>query len=204
MVQAFQPLSLHCLESGTGYFHPKHQVANSQPFMQCVLHDPAVRAMTDFSRTTPCLIELSTPIGDARAILIQRRIRMLLVHDANDHMIGLLTGRDLEGDKPERILAKAGGAWDDLKVADLMTIRPKVQVVLMKDVLCARIGDIIATLRQINRQHALVVDTHPDNSQLALRGVFSLSQIALQLGLDIDPTRGSTTYADLEKAGFVL
>ena len=85
-----------------------------------------------------------------------------------------------------------------------MTICPKVQVVLMKDVLSARIGDIIATLRQVNRQHTLVVDTRPDNSQPALRGVFSLSQIALQLGLDIDPTRGPTTYADLEKAGFML
>ena len=127
MVQAFQPLSLHRLESGTGYFHPKHRVANSQPFMQCVPHDPAVRAMTDFSRTTPCLTELSTPIGDARAILIQRRIRMLLVHDANDHMIGLLTSRDLDGEKSERILTKVGGAWDDLRVVDLMTICPKVQ-----------------------------------------------------------------------------
>lgn len=118
MVQAFQPLSCIVWNPARAIFTQNIRLLNSQPCIQCVPHDPAVRAMTDFSRTTPCLIELSTPIGDARAILIERWIRMLLVHDVNDHLIGLLTSRDLEGDKPERILAKAGGAWDDLKVAD--------------------------------------------------------------------------------------
>lgn len=160
--------------------------------------------MTDFNRFTPYLAELFTSIGEAQATLIKHRVRMLLVHDAADYIIGLLTSRDLESDKPARILAKAGGVWDNLKVVDLMTIRPKLQALLMKDVLNARIGNIIATLRQVNRQHTLVIDIHPDTGQPAVRGLFSLSQIGLQLGLDIDPTRQPTTYADLEQAGFAL
>lgn len=74
----------------------------------------------------------------------------------------------------------------------------------MKEVLSARVGDIIATLRQVNRQHALVIDSDSGVGQQAVRGIFSLSQIGLQLGLDIDPTRQPTTYAELEKAGYAM
>ena len=74
----------------------------------------------------------------------------------------------------------------------------------MEDVLNARVGDIIATLRQADRQHALVVDSAPQNGSPAVRGIFSLSRIALQLGLAIDPKRQPTTYAELEKAGIAL
>jgi hypothetical protein len=43
----------------------------------------------------------------------------------------LITSRDIEGEKPARILAKAGGAWEDLLVADIMTLKPKLDVLLM-------------------------------------------------------------------------
>jgi hypothetical protein len=65
----------------------------------------------------------------------------------------------------------------------------------------ARVGDIIATLRQAGRQHAMVVDADPETGKPAVRGLFSLSQIGSQLGLDIDHTQQPTTYADLERAG---
>jgi len=71
----------------------------------------------------------------------------------------------------------------------------------MEDVANARVGDIIATLRQVNRQHAMVVDNDPTTGKPAVRGLFSLSQIGLLLGLDIDPARQPTTFADLEQAG---
>ncbi|MBL8247332.1 MAG: hypothetical protein JNK95_03070, partial [Candidatus Competibacter sp.] len=100
-----------------------------------------------------------------------------------------------------RILAKAGGAWEDLLVADIMTLKPKLEVLLMAEVLNAHVGDIIATLRQAHRQHALVVDADPGTGKPAVRGLFSLSQIGLQLGLDIHPEQHPTTYADLEQAG---
>lgn len=86
-------------------------------------------------------------------------------------------------------------------VADIMTLRSKLEALLMEDVLNARVGDIIATLRQVNRQHAIVVDSNPATGAQTVCGIFSLSQIGLQLGLDIDPARQPTTYAELEQAG---
>ena len=199
MAQTYQPLSFQRLETGAGYFRPKQQLPE-----RITTNDPALSVMTDLGRVTAYTAELTTPLGKALETMVKRGVRLLLVRDVDGHIIGLLTSRDLAGNKPGRILAKAGGAWEDLLVADIMTLRPKVEVLLMEDVRAARVGDIIATLRRANRQHALVVDTDPKIGIPAVRGIFSLSQIGLRLGLDIDPARQPTTYADLEKAGGML
>ena len=195
MNSTYQPLPLHRLESDARYFRPKQQLP-----WRVTKDDPALSVMTDLGQVTAFTVELFTPLSKGLEIMIKRGIRILLVRDADDNIIGLLTSRDIGGDKPRRILAKAGGIWEDLLVGDVMTLRPKLEVLLMEDVLRARVGHIIATLRRVDRQHALVVDTDPETGQPAVRGIFSLSQIGLRLGLEIDPSRQPTTYAELERA----
>ncbi|MBK8183874.1 MAG: CBS domain-containing protein [Candidatus Competibacteraceae bacterium] len=198
MPQTYQTLPFHHLESGAGYFRPTQQLPET-----VAEDDPAVNVMTDLSQVTAYTVELPTPLTKALETMIKRGVRMLLVRDADGHIIGLLTSRDIEGDKPHRILSKAGGVWEDLLVADIMTLQPKLEVLLMEDVAKARVGDIITTLRQVNRQHAMVLDSDPKTGNPAVRGIFSLSQIGLQLGLDIDRTHHPTTYSDLEKAKII-
>jgi CBS domain-containing protein len=115
----------------------------------------------------------------------ERGARILLVCDAVRTVVGVLTSRDIAGEKPGRIMAKVGCEREALLVADVMTIRPKLEALSMEDVSRARVGDIIATLRHVDRQHALVLDDDPETGQPAVRGLFSLSQIGLRLGLDI-------------------
>ncbi len=195
MPQPYQPLPFHHFESGAGYFRPRQQLPE-----HVTEDDPATSVMTDLSQVTAYTTELSTPINKALETMVKRGVRMLLVRDADGQIVGLITSRDIEGDKPNRILAKAGGAWEDLLVADIMTLKPKLEVLLMEDVSKARVGDIIATLRHVSRQHAMALDIDPRTGKPAVRGIFSLSQIGLQLGLDIDRSHHPTTYSDLEKA----
>ncbi len=195
----YQPLPPHRMERGTRYFRPKQGLP-----WRVTLDDPALSVMTDLSQVTAFIVELSTPLDKGLEIMIKRGIRILLVCDADDNIIGLLTSRDIAGDKPHRILAKAGGVQADLRVSDVMTLRPKLDVLSMEDVRRARVGDLIATLRQVDRQHALVLDRDPETGKSAVRGIFSLSQISLRLGLNIDPSRQATLYADFEKAGGTL
>lgn len=196
MAQDYQPLPFHRLDSGASYFRPRQSLPE-----RVTTDDPALAAMTDLSQVTAYTTELTTPLSKALDLMIKRGVRLLLVNNADRQIIGLITSRDIEGEKPGRLLAKAGGAWEDLLVADIMTLQPRMKVLLMEEVANARVGDIIATLRQADRQHALVVDANPETGKPAVRGLFSLSQIGLQLGLDIHPTQQSTTYADLERAG---
>lgn len=196
MANPYQPLPFHRLDAGAGYFRPRQHLPE-----HVTADDPALSVMTDLSQVTTYTTELATPLSKAQETMIKRGVRMLLVRDADGQIVGLLTSRDIESDRPDRILTKAGGAWEDLLVADIMTLKPKLEVLLMEDVVDARVGDIIATLRQVNRQHAMVVDSDPKTGKPAVRGLFSLSQIGLLLGLDIDPARQPTTFADLERAG---
>lgn len=196
MAQDYQPLPFHHLDSGARYFRPRQSLPE-----RVTAADPALAAMTDLGQVTAYTTELTTPLSKALDLMIKRGVRLLLVNNVDRQIIGLITSRDIEGEKPARILAKAGGAWEDLLVADIMTLQPRMEVLLMEEVATARVGDIIATLRQADRQHALVVDADPETGRPAVRGLFSLSQIGLQLGLDIHPTQQSTTYADLARAG---
>ena len=56
-----------------------------------------------------------------------------------------------------------------------MTLYPRLEVLDITDVLRATVGDIIATLREQGRQHALVVDTDPDSGKEAVRGIFAVA-----------------------------
>ena len=196
MTPSYQPLPFHHLKAGAGYFRPKQRLPD-----HVSADDPAVQVMTDLSQVTAYTTELDTPLSKALETMVKRGVRMLLVRNGDGQIVGLVTSRDIEGEKPGRILAKAGGNWEDLRVADIMTLKPKLEVLLMDDVLNARVGDIISTLRRMNRQHAMAVDTDPATGKPAVRGIFSLSQIGLLLGLDIDPAQEPTTFAQLERAG---
>ena len=56
----------------------------------------------------------------------------------------------------------------------------------------AEVGHIVATLKAAGRQHALVAESGPDGTAQTVRGIFSLSQIARQLGVTIAYDGGRT------------
>jgi len=85
---------------------------------------------------------------------------------------------------------------DELTVADVMTPVEQVEVIAFADVEASRVGHVVETLRRAGRQHALVVDR-----EAMVRGIFSLSQIARQLGVTL-AAAGETalTFSQIEAA----
>jgi hypothetical protein len=67
----------------------------------------------------------------------------------------------------------------------------------MDDVRLAKVGHIVATLKAAGRQHAMVVD-HDEQGRQKVRGIFSASQIARQLGVVIQTTEIARTFAEVE------
>ncbi|HXH02423.1 MAG TPA: CBS domain-containing protein [Candidatus Competibacteraceae bacterium] len=191
----YKPLPFHHLETGATYFRPRQHLPE-----RVTEDDPAIDCMTDLRQVTAILVSLTTPLHMAHERMVKGGVRLLLVADPDGTVRGLITSRDIQGEKPMKILEKTGGRYEDLLVRDIMTLHGKLEVLRMEDVLRAKVGDIIATLKEVDRQHAMVVDTDPDTGKLAIRGIFSLSQIAQQLGLPIDPSQRATTFAELEQA----
>ena len=195
MAENYNPLPFYPLEAGASYMRPR------QDLPQGVTEDsPAVDVMTDLSKVTAYTVELTTPLDKALEIMVKRGVRLLLVRDADAAVRGLITSRDIQGEKPEKILQKSYLTREELLVRDIMTLKHRLEVLRMEDVLRARVGDIISTLKACGRQHAMVVDIDPGTTRQAVRGLFSLSQIGLQMGLQIDPAKAPTTAEELEQA----
>jgi CBS domain containing-hemolysin-like protein len=159
--------------------------------------DPALMVMTDFERISAVLIRPNDSIDEANLRMIQRGVRLLLVVDAYRNVAGLITANDVLGEKPLQIITAHGGLRRDIVVRDIMTPQDRLEVLDMQDVQRARVGTIVATLIESARQHALVVDSDGDGRQ-RVRGMFSLTQIARQLGVSLQSSEVARTFHEIE------
>jgi CBS domain-containing protein len=154
--------------------------------------------MTDLARTTPATIRPQAPLAGANQFMITRGVRLLLVVDDLETVLGVITATDLLGERPMLVATGRGLRRDELTVADVMTPAARVEVISFADVEGARVGHVLETLRRAGRQHALVVD---GGERPVVRGIFSLSQIARQLGVAL-PAGGEVarTFSEIEAA----
>ena len=160
------------------------------------LDQPAATVMTDFTVVTAYTIFPLETIEAARDKMIHRGVRMLLVVDDQNHILGLITSSDLTSEKPMQVVQTQGIRHSDVMVKDIMTPRERLEVLCMENLQTAHVGDIVTTLKTHGRQHALVVERTRDRSQI-LRGMFSVSQISRQLGSHVETAGVASTFAEL-------
>jgi len=94
------------------------------------------------------------------------------------------------------VIQTRGVRHSDLLTQDIMVPQPRLEVIEFEHVRNARVGEIVATLMQSGRQHAAVVENAQGRHML--RGLFSATQIARQLGHVIQPTEIARTFAEIE------
>lgn len=189
----YTPLQLYALTPGAELTQP-----DLQQTCHLKLNDPALDVMTDLRATTAVTIAPDVTIDVAEERMRRRGVRMLFVQDKDGALLGLITASDLLGEKPMQFIQRQGGVHREILVADIMTPRERLEVLKLADVLSARIGNIVATLQRCGRQHALVVDMV--DGRETVRGLFSASRIARQLGMEIITTPIAQTFAEIEQA----
>lgn len=163
------------------------------------LDDPAMVVMTDLRKVTAVTIDAASSIDAADKRMKQRGVRLLLVVDEHDTIVGLITSTDMQGEKPMQYIQKHRVKHSDISVGDIMTPQSKLDVLCMADVERAKVGDVVETLKKAGRQHALVVDRIDRNKPQVLRGILSASQIARQLDMEIQTTSIAKTFAEIEE-----
>ena len=193
MVRSYPALASHPLRSGVSFHHPNNAIQQ-----RVTLESPAVEAMTDLIRVSAESIGPDASIEDANSVMIKRGIRLLFVIDSGKHILGIITATDILGEKPMQYIGAHGGKHGELRVADIMTPQDRLGVLRMDDVYHACVGHIVATLKIAGRQHSLVADTNPSGDDQTIRGIFSMSQIARQLGVNIETTEIARTFAEIE------
>ena len=169
-------------------------------FNQVGADSPAIEAMTDFARINVVAISGDALVDDANARMISRGVRLLMVVGKDDAVLGLITARDILGEKPMQMAQARACKHDELTVSDVMTPVSGLDTLYLTDVLNARVSDILSALKQLGRQHILVEDIDPITGLPRVRGLFSATQIGRQLGVPVLGFDLPRTFAEIEAA----
>lgn len=164
------------------------------------LHSPALEVMTDFTRLHSVTIAPDAPLFTANETMVARGVRLLLVVNDRQHLLGVVSTRDTLGERPMQLLHQGKGNMFELTVADLMHTVSQIDMLDLADVRHANVGDIVATLKQLGQQHVLVATREAAGGQQRVCGVFSATQIGRQLGVEIQTFEVARTFAEIEAA----
>lgn len=191
----YKPLLSHTLGSRTAFHKFRQGLSDS-----VTPDSPALDAMTDLTRVKAVTIAPDTAIDTALQKMIHAEVRLLLVIDADSTLLGIITARDIMGEKPVSLMARRQLVRHDILVEHIMTPRDKLRVLRLEEVRHARVGDLILTLKEAEAQHTLVAEPSATGQGEIIRGIFSTTQIGRQLGMDIQPTGKVQSFAELEAA----
>lgn len=203
MFRDYTPLPLSALNPATTYQQPAQSLPAYQQPAQSLparlnLESPAQECMTDLKHVCAAIIEPEATLDAANQTMIECGVRLLLVVDRSSLVLGMITAADILGEKPLLFIQERGTKRQDVLVRDIMTPQNQLEVLKMEDVLRARVGHVIATLKKSGKQHAVAVDVSAADQTQNVRGIFSATQVARQLGVTIQTTEVAGTFAEIE------
>lgn len=175
------------------------EIADPWSMAKVTASSPAIEVMTDLRRIPAATIAHDLSLAEANYSMILRGVRLLFVTDPARRVVGVITFNDLLGEKPTRVAGERLMRHEELAVRDIMVATEELDAVLLSDVLRSEVGHVVSTLKACGRQHALVMEEGGDG-QLSLRGIFSASQIARQMGIPLQTTEVARTFAEIEAA----
>jgi predicted transcriptional regulator len=200
----FLPLPVTALAPGIRLHPPVQDLPE-----RVTLESPALDVMTDLKRFAALTIEPEASIEAANAEMIRHGVRLLFVTDAQDSLLGLITATDILGEKVVQAMQAREVSRGEVLVREIMTAHAYLEAINMSDVRGAKVGHVLSTLKRAGHQHAIVVEVHEPtfHETLAarhpiptqtLRGLFSTTQIARQLGLQLQNLEVGATFAEFE------
>ena len=188
-----KPLPSRKAEPGTGLQH----VTEAAP--QVTMSSSALCVMTEFRKVPVATIGPDATLSQATEEMIASGVRLLIVVEA-ERVLGLITARDTQGERPIQIVHERGVRYPDLRVRDLMAPLEAMDLLDLGRVMHAEVGDVVSTLKNWGRQHALVGEKDPTTGATCIRGIFSATQIGRQLGLQVQTFDVARTFAEIQAA----
>jgi CBS domain-containing protein len=188
-MREYSPLALTLIESGA-------RVAEPMTPGRVTMDDPAFSVMTDLREVSAATTRPEETVAAAHAQMIRRAVRLLFVLDAGGTVAGVITATDVLGEKPVRFMQDRGISHSEILVEDIMTPASMLEALPLVDVAQMRVGHIVATLKKVGRKHLMVAE----DGGRRVRGLFSASQIARQLGIEVQTFEVARSFADVEAA----
>lgn len=182
MSEKYPALIFESMPIGAGYSRPEQTFSSG-----LTLDNQALDGMTDLREVTALTVERTNTLVSTRERMLKLGVRMLLVTGSTGAVLGIITETDLDSGRPEKIASKTGERPEELLVQDIMTLRHRVEVLRLEAVSGASVGQILSSLREAGRRHALVLAGNTADSEGEICGIFSLTRLCAQVGLDIKP-----------------
>lgn len=193
MMRDYAALPLRALRPGARLRAPSAQSGE-----RLTLDSRALSIMTDFAIVPAATITTGATVDEANQYMIRRGVRSLIVVDAAERVVGIVTATDVLGEQPIQAALEKALPRAEVPVRDIMTPLERMEALPIESLLDARIGHVVATLQRAGRQHALVVDAGPQGD--VIRGTFSLTQIAAELGIILESAPVAASFAEVEAA----
>ncbi len=192
----YTALTLHSVSGNVRVARPEHMDRKVD------MDSPAVDVMTDFKAVFAAVVDPHVTMEAANDYMKQRGVRLLLALNPDKTLAGLITATDIMGEKPLRIAQERRIKHAEILVSDVMTPADRIDALDYADVRMAKVGQIVASLKSAGRQHALVMEQSAADggNRIGIRGIFSLSQVARQLGFPIQTMEVARSFAEIEAA----
>jgi CBS-domain-containing membrane protein len=163
------------------------------------LDSPAILVMTDLTRVTAAVALAGMTVEEANRYMIRRGVRMLMVLDEQEMLVGIVTATDILGEKPVTLARERGVRHSEIVVADVMTPVNRLDAFDLQALQGACVGNVVASLQRTRRHHALVTQRDIGGG-IEVRGIFSLSQVARQLSTPLQLPESADSFAEIGAA----
>ncbi len=162
------------------------------------LDDAALSLFTDLRHSSVVIASHQDGLDQTLHVMKRAGVRMVFVTGVRSELIGLVTADDLQGERPVLRALADHVRHQELALEHVMTPVSQWQVIAMSQLAGARVGHIVATLREHGLRYLLV--TEVQEGQTSLRGLFSARRVELALNTVIEGSLQSRSFADLEAA----
>jgi CBS domain-containing protein len=157
---------------------PRRSISDGQ-FLEA--SDPAVHAITDFTREHPVTVDEDRQIDDALGDMIHLGVRAMLVM-REQRIVGLITSYDIQGERPLQFLQTSTyRRHQDIRVDHIMTPWDKLMALDWDGIQSARAGELLQVLEEAGLTHLLVIERSKKNASPIVRALVSRARLARQL-----------------------
>jgi hypothetical protein len=158
--------------------------------------DRALPLLTDLRFSPLVVASHRDGLDQTVHVMLRAGVRMAFVSGPMGDLVGMVTADVLLGERPVMRAMTDQIQHAELTLADVMTPLTHWEVSDMHYVRYARVGDIVATMREHGLRYLLV--TEVQGGQVALRGLFSATRLEVALGQSIDADLHAHSFAELE------
>ncbi|MES2204745.1 MAG: CBS domain-containing protein [Pseudomonadota bacterium] len=146
------------------------------------IDDSVFSVFVDFQVQRSVTIYAKQSIDEAQLEMKANNVHLLLVVDANKHVIGMISSQALHGERPYQIIQEGRVKHSEIHVATIMLPIEQVLCLDYDALKTAKIGNLVETFKKHQRHYALVIKTDTQGKH-RIQGYFSASRISRTLSL---------------------